>query len=242
MALQEIIVPEVEASQPEKIAAFLVESERRIDAFFASGENRKIPKFLPSNAEVTYQALAYLIAEDIPLGRVFCELGSGFGVAAGLAALLGYESYGIELEGELVSQSRQLAEDMGVDSKILQTSYLPEGFETYKSVDGTGLIVPDHHSDRGVGDYFAPSFEGMPHTTDEVDVYFVYPWPSEQHLMQKFFEILACEGAILLLHYGDRELRVYRRVESGEEEDEPDEPDEPDDAEEGNENEGLWSG
>jgi hypothetical protein len=216
MALKEITVPDCLPAVPKEVAGFLDEADRRIDAFFASGENRTIPKYLPSNAAITYQVLAWLTAADLPLGRVFCELGSGFGVAAGLAAMLGYESYGIEWEDKLVRMSRALLRDTGVDPSILHTSYLPEGYEVFTSAGEPGLIIPDHHSDHGLGEYFPPTFEGMPHTTDEVAVYFVYPWPSERHLMQRLFENLACEGAILLLHSGDEELRVFLRLEADE--------------------------
>lgn len=212
MALQEIIVPNNTTPIPGDVARFLAEADQRIDAFFDSGENRKIPRFLPSNAEITYRVLASITESDLPLGRTFCELGSGFGVVAGLASMLGYESYGIEREPKLVRMSEELAGDTGVDFTVLETSYLPEGFEIFRTAGEPGLIIPDCHSDHGVGEYFAPTFDGMPHTTDEVDVYFIYPWPSDRHLMQRLFENIACEGAILLLHYGDRELRVFRRV------------------------------
>lgn len=218
MALQEITVPDALPAIPAEVAGFLAEAERRIDAFFASGDNRRIPKYLPSNAAVSYRVLAWLTEADLPLGRVFCELGSGFGVVAGLAAMLGYESYAIEREAKLVDMSCELARDTGVEFTVLQTSYLPEGYEVFRSAGEPGLIIPDCHSDHGRGEYFPPAFEGMPHTTDEIDVYFAYPWPSERHLMQRLFENLACEGAILLLHYGDRELRVFRRVAAGDRE------------------------
>jgi len=238
MGLQEIIMELDEGPLPAEAEAFVVEAERQIDELFETERNRRMPKYLPSDPRVFYRALAYLTEQDLPLGRTFCEWGSGFGLATGLAAQLGYKAFGLELEDELVDASVALGEKMGVDYEILQTSYLPEGFETFRAVGGTGLIIPDHHSDNGSGDYFSPSYEGMEMTTDEVDVYFVYPWPREHHLMQQLFETVACDGSILLLYHGENELRAYRRV-IGEEkqEDELDEEEE----EEGNVEEGWGS-
>jgi hypothetical protein len=48
-----------------------------------------------------------------------------------------------------------------------------------------------------------------------IDLFFVYPWPEEQELMQTLFDAVAVEGAILLAYYSDREICVYRKVRDG---------------------------
>ena len=52
---------------------------------------------------------------------------------------------------------------------------------------------------------------------DEIDLFYVYPWPGEQELMHALFETVAAEGAILVAYYGDKDIAAYRKV-SGEDE------------------------
>lgn len=73
--------------------------------------------FVPSNYELAWGALSAL-----PPGR-FCELGSGLGVAVGLAALLGYQASGIELDETLAEQSRQFLAEHQLAADILTGSY-----------------------------------------------------------------------------------------------------------------------
>ena len=46
---------------------------------------------------------------------------------------------------------------------------------------------------------------------DEIDVFFVYPWPGEQEMMLKLFDSVASEDAILIAYYGDQEICIYRK-------------------------------
>jgi len=46
-------------------------------------------------------------------------------------------------------------------------------------------------------------------------VFFAYPWPEEQELMQQLFDAVAMEGAILVVYHTDKDIRVFRKV-SGE--------------------------
>ena len=212
MAVKQISL-ELATSPPAKgVENLLVESEKRIDAFFDSGANKRMPRYLPSDPMVVYRALEYVTKADLPLGRVFCEWGSGFGVATCMASLLGYEAYGIEWEESLVELSRELAEDLEIPAKVLHTSYLPEGFETFDAVGTTELIVPEYYSGTGDGGEFAPSYEGMDIPTDEVDVYYVYPWPGEQGMMLQMFDVLACEGALFVIYLGDGEVGAWMKV------------------------------
>lgn len=212
MALQELSIDLGKADPPEQVTNFLAEADRRIDHLFETEANRKVPRFIPSDPVAIYRALDFVTRNDLPLGRVFCEWGSGFGVGTCMAALLGYEAHGIEIEPDLADTSRQLASDLGIDINICCTSYVPEGFESYAAVGGEELVLPEHFSDHGDGFGDVPVYEGMDLSTDEIDLFFVYPWPGEQEFMQQLFDAIATEGAILLTYLEDGEVSAHQKV------------------------------
>ncbi len=215
MALEEIELhggPDVRI--PEHVLAFLKEADRRIDRFFEAELNKRVPKFMPSDPLVVYRALEFLTREDLPLGRTFCEWGSGFGVVTCLAGLLGYESYGIEIEQTLAEAAEILAGDMGIAARFLCTSYMPEGIESYSGMGGEEMV-----SDHRAGWDSEPAYDGMGCDISGIDVFFVYPWPGEQEFMENQFEQVAVEGAILVVYYGEGEIRAYRKVFDGEDAD-----------------------
>lgn len=81
---------------------------RKIDCF----------DFVPSNYEVFHGVLS-----GMPRGR-FCEWGSGMGIATGLAELLGFAAFGIEIDPQLAEASRRLLADFGLSSTIATEDYL----------------------------------------------------------------------------------------------------------------------
>lgn len=74
--------------------------------------------FVPCNYELFWDML-----DGQPRGR-FCEYGSGFGIATGLAELLGFDALGIELAPDLVSASRELLASQGLKARIELGDYL----------------------------------------------------------------------------------------------------------------------
>ena len=213
MPLSELHLEPGQGAPPAEFADFLTEAEKRIDHLFETEQNKKIPRFIPCNPVALYHVLEYVTRTDLPLGRVFCEWGSGFGVGACMAAMLGYEAYGIEIEASLADASDRLIADCGIENvTILNTSYLPEGFESYAAVGGEELVLPENFSDHGEGFDQVPIYEGMPYTTDEIDLFFVYPWPGEQEFMQQLFDAVATEGAILLTNLEDGEISAHQKV------------------------------
>lgn len=212
MALEEIDLSGMTSRLPDSAKKVIEEANSRIDELFETEKNRKYPKYLPSDPEPFFLALDFLTREEMPLGNVFCEWGSGFGVHACLAAALGYESYGIEIESELVDLASRLAADLNLEVEFLQTSYVPEGFESYTGIGGEELVLPDEFTIPDHGGEFEPSYEGMPHPTSEIDVIFVYPHPSDQEFMHQLFDAIACEGAILIAYYAQGDIHAFRKV------------------------------
>src|SRR6266516_4772453 len=88
---------------PADVRSFLREANQRIDRFRF---DHRIPGFIPSDYQRTYAALRGLTRAELASGNLFCEWGSGLGVVTCLAAMLGYEAHGIEIEESLVDAAR----------------------------------------------------------------------------------------------------------------------------------------
>jgi len=197
---------------PTKVAALIQKADRRWELFCGIQGHRRLPRFVPSEADLVFAAIDFVTRQGLPPGRVFCEWGSGFGTGTCLAALLGYEAYGIEIEPELVDISRQMARDLDITAEFLCTSYIPEGFESYSGLGGEELVKSRTFTYPGETFEAEPHYDGMAFDIAEFDLFFAYPWPEEQELMQKLFDAVAVEGAILIAYHSAKELCVYRKL------------------------------
>ena len=196
---------------PGDVLDFLCEADSRVGQFV-----RNIPigasGFVPSNFATVYRALRAIAEANLAPGNSFCEWGSGFGVAASLATMLGFDACGIEIERVLVDASRKLADDFGLPVEFVHGSFIPPGDEAHADEayaadnDGYFWLVTDAdnaYHDLGLG-------------PDDFDVVFAYPWPNEERLVEALFENHAAEGALLLTYnqYGSvhlrRKVRVFR--------------------------------
>jgi hypothetical protein len=74
--------------------------------------------FVPSSHEMVYRIL------DTFERGTFCEWGCGMGVNTGIAALLGFDATGIELNPELAAASRDLLREFALEATILTGDYL----------------------------------------------------------------------------------------------------------------------
>src|SRR5262249_34889242 len=131
-----------------------------------------------------------------------------------LAALLGYEAYGLEIDAELVRRSRAIARCLGIPVQVLCTSFLPAGYAASAGVHGTALVTPaavrDHHDTaaaRGPRRY-----DGMARAIADIGLFFAYPWPEERALMRQLFAAVARVGALLVVYHTDTDIRVWRKV------------------------------
>lgn len=197
---------------PEPFASLINDADARWHKFWAQKLNKRYPRYVASEPAQVYAALKYVREEGLALGDRLVEWGSGFGVATSLAAMLGYEATGIELEAGLVEIAESLAETHRSGAEFIQTSYIPEGYISYEHIGGTDIVPDDSFGHEAE----APRYEEMDIGLDEVDVFFVYPWPGEQEMMLKLFQSVASEDAILIAYYGDREICIYRAVDSEE--------------------------
>src|SRR5436309_1520092 len=65
----------------------------------------------------------------------------------------------------------------------------------------------DNDEDRGPLRY-----DGMEIDIAEIGLFFAYPSPEEQELMQQLFDAVAMEGAMLVVYHTDKDIRVFRKV------------------------------
>ena len=201
---------------PPEVVEFLDEADSRITQFLRS--QRDSTNFVSSDSVTVYQSLRAIAAAQLAPGNVFCEWGSGFGVATSLAAMLEFSAYGIEVERSLVDAAQALADDFGLSAEFVHGSFIPPGAEALVdeayvecSPDSFRLVT---ESDRAYHDLGLDSYD--------FDLVFTYPWPGEESVVQRLFERCAAEGA-LLLTYGQRlSMRLQRKTAGGSETDRDD--------------------
>ena len=214
MALEAIAMEGPEARVSDQVARLIVTCSRGWERFFADHDDQA-PRFVPSVPERVFAVLEEVTRRKLPPTRVFCEWGSGFGTATCLAALLGYEAYGLEIDEELVRRSRVIARRLGIPVTMLCTSLFPAGYAAYAGREGAALVTPT--SVRGHHDTAEARgplrYDGMERVIAEIGLFFAYPWPEERALMQQLFEAVARVGALLVVYHTDTDIRVWRKVE-----------------------------
>jgi len=213
LSYEEIPYTVEDCELPPSVKAFIDEAGRRGDHFCSQKLNKRFPRYVSSEPAQVYAALRYVTEQGLPLGKTFIEWGSGFGVGTGFASILGYDACGIEIEETLVEKAEALAEGQGLDVEFLPISYIPDGFISYNAFSGHDIVRDDSFGHSIDGN---PRYEGMDIDIEEVDLFFVYPWPGEQEMILKLFDAVAGEGAILVAYYRDREICLYRKLEDDE--------------------------
>jgi hypothetical protein len=162
------------------VARLIATCSRGWERFFADHDDHA-PRFVPSVPERVFAVLAEVTRRQLPPTRVFCEWGSGFGTATCLAALLGYEAYGLEIDAELVRLSRAMARRLGIPVKIFCTSFLPAGYEASSGGDIAALVTPASVSPHYDTDETREPlrYAGMEIAIADIGLFFAYPWPEE---------------------------------------------------------------
>ena len=211
--LHSIEWPAAEGTVPEEVVRFLEEGESRIDAYLAQDIRKRLPRFVPSDSEAVYQALRYIRDEQLAPGSRFCEWGSGFGMATCLAALVGFDSLGIEIESQLVERARNLAEHCGVQARFHCGDIVPKGFEYHEDGKGNAVeltessLLPSQQQERE--QYFHNEID-----IGEFDLIFCYPWPGEAALIETLFERTAEEDTLLVTYCESGGVQIRRLVAS----------------------------
>ncbi len=192
---------------PDDVIAFLREADLRVSQFVRDSPIR-VTGFVPSDFVTVYQALRAITEAKLAPGTSLCEWGSGFGVVASLAAMLGFKVCGIEIERGLVDASRTLAVDFGLPVEFVHGSFVPQGAEAY---------AEETYADNNAGYFWLvtdadDAYEELGLDPDDFDVVFAYPWPGEECLIEILFEKYAAEEALLLTYNQFNSVRLRRKV------------------------------
>lgn len=201
----EIELQQIARTLPVRVAEFLQEADRRIDRL-AHGSTSSYRGFVPSDYVAIYHALRAVEEMSLTCGDRFCEWGSGLGVVASLAAMLGYESYGIEAVRPLCEAAESLAEDFNIEVTFIHGSFVPPGSDVLIdqafAAEGGSLSLETAADD---------AYEELGLEVADFDLVFVYPWPSDEELTRALFEKHAADGCLLLTYSEPEGPRLYRR-------------------------------
>ncbi len=199
MPLIPVSLPTNQRSLPGNIRRFLDEADSRIEQLQS---NNHIPGFVPSDFVSVYAALEVLQTTDLIPGPWFCEWGSGMGVVACLAALLGFDAWGIEIDATLVGEARRLAADFDLPARFVRGSFIPAEAEIEWNAEGRFEWLTTEERD---------GYTDLGLEPDEFDVIFAYPWPDEEELTAQLFEQYARPGALLVTYQDSPGVRVWRK-------------------------------
>ncbi len=162
--------------------------------------------FVPSDYQAVYRCLKAVFDSQLLTGERFCEWGSGVSVVASLAAMIGYESYGIEYDGNLCTAAEGVREEFDVPVELVNGSFIPEGVEdlivgAFAAHDGELALHTD--PDR--------AYEEIDFAINDFDIIFAYPWPNDVELTHEIFDRCAARGAMLLAYYDVDSIALYRK-------------------------------
>ena len=204
MTLHSIEVPAHINSLPHTAAAVrVIESgTNKIDAYERSAEP-VIHNYVRCDFHLLDQALTWIHDNHLLTGNRFCELGSGFGIAAMLASLHGMTSLGIEIEPFLVDQSRTLAHALDLPTQFYCGSFVPRHIANILELSRDVEHVATDESDV---------YEEIGMELDEFDLLFAFPWPGEQHFFESVFQQCAAAGSCLLSYRGREGMHLLRKV------------------------------
>lgn len=149
--------------------------------------------FVPSDYERVLETLAGMQPAR------FLEWGSATGVITIMADLLGFEAYGIEQDGDLVTVARALAGRYQSRAQFALGSFLPTGYQ-WKPKSGDAR--------KGTLGDGASAYGSLGHSLEDFDVVYAYPWSGEEALMLDLIQSYGGKRARLLLH-GDDGVRIY---------------------------------
>lgn len=205
MPLTEIDLVENWSALPQDVAAFLAEADARV-SHFHNQVAYSYRGFVPSDFVALFHALRNITNTNLTSGNAFCEWGSGLGVVASLAAMLGLDAVGIEIDRDLVSAAEELAGDFGIPVEFVNGSFIPRGAdrmidEAY--ADCCGALSLEAHADN--------TYDELGLEVRDFDLVFAYPWPNDEELTAKLFERFAAHGALLLTYNDTDAVRLRRK-------------------------------
>ena len=191
---------ELGAELRARITALIEDGRAFFERFDSDVRQKHFHPFVPADYDSVLQELVSLRAP----GLRFLECGSATGVVTIMADLLGFDAYGIELDGELVRVARALALKHESRAQFAAGSFLPAGY-AWESSSGDRRLGTIGEGRSG--------YLELGHPLDEFDIVFAYPWPGEEAIMHDVMQRYAGDGARLVIHGFEHTVHVYRGPE-----------------------------
>ena len=190
---------------PTEIIEFLRSTNALVELHRISG-GMSIRGFVPSDYTAIYQCLKVVYDTQLHTGSRFCEWGSGVGVVASLAAMIGFESFGIEYDNNLCTVAEGIREKFAVPFEVVNGSFIPAGVEdliddAFAAQNGELAL----HTDPDL------AYEEMGYAINDFNLIFAYPWPNDVELTCEIFDRCAAQGALLLAYYECGSIALYRK-------------------------------
>ncbi len=197
MSLRTLKLDTPDLALPSTAQQWLQQEARARAEFALRAQDAGSGGFQASDYARVYATLHALSVDARLRGRTFCEWGSGTGVVCQLASLVGFDSYGIEIQARLVELACRLEGaavfTCGTFVPGQAVTMLPHVDDTFLDGDGS-----DGHHALGL-------------EPGELDVVYCYPWPEEEELVEQLFDLCATPGAILVTYRGHSRLTVQQR-------------------------------
>jgi hypothetical protein len=192
-------VGDISESERELIAA----GEMRIRSLLVRKPD--VTTLLASDPQAFCRGLKALRRQGILKGRYFCDWGSGIGLISGLAALNGFEAYGVEVEAAFVAEADALCSSFSLTASFVRGSFVPSDISGCFGVLGT-YGATDWSITRELDVY-----DALGRNCAAMDLIYAYPWPREVHLYERLFDLTAKKGAVLWLYrHGERPSLVVK--------------------------------
>ncbi len=202
MRLVDVDFEPIVVELPDDARQFVAAARRRIEEM-EEREREAIPAFVPSDFDEVYRALTQIYHTRIATGRRFVEWGSGAGVVACLASMVGFDAVGIEIEPPLVKLAESLAREFKIDVQFACGSFVPSGAESLVELSGEVTWLRTDAAD---------AYDELDLEPDDFDLVFAYPWPGEEQLIFDLFKRCASVGALLLTYHSQEGIRLQRKV------------------------------
>ena len=200
MTLVNVPLPENERPLPRRVARLLEDADHRIATFHQTHRDSPVAGFVNSDFATAWRVLDSVVRADVAPGVAFCEWGSGFGVITLLAASLGLDAIGIEINADLVDEADDLATANDIDATFVLGNFVPTDGQAWADATDSFDASGGHDAWMELG--IEP---------DDIDIVYVFPWPDEVPLIEKLFDQYAQVGAILITCRGIDGMHVQRK-------------------------------
>lgn len=189
---------------PLHIAKLIAEARETVETFHLQRRQKPVIGFHASDFELAFRLLEELANHLSHKTDIrFVEWGSGIPCVSLMANLLGWQSFAIECDRELVEFGRFWLNHHSHCVETLWASFVPS------LLPETIGRLPTNEGVRR-----APvNVEALPLTEIRGDVVYAYPWPGEAEFFEQLFLASSQTGDILVLYHGSLMYDVFRSQE-----------------------------